>query len=211
MQEFERSRRRWAAAVSIVGMGLTTSIWGVGPAAAHDELTRITFGELESQPADGLRLEGVRFGFRVGGVASDDATFNAGGPGAIRFVQDPSLEGDAAGVLTMRFAEETDILRFGVAVSCFDCVLRPGVTVRLFDDGDLVRVARLTTRPLVSFSEARFAHDGEEVTRAVIRFNHSFSPFARFALDNLVFEGDDEDERPDDTGFAPARRAAWQH
>ena len=215
MYTFRNRRPGRATAIgTFVALTALTAQLGVGAANADDdgddELTRITFDERPSQPVNGLRVQGVRFGFRVDGAPSRDARFNAFGPGDTRFISDPSLEGDAAGVLTLRFREETDVLGFGVALSCFDCVLRPGVTVRLFDDdGDLVRVARLTTRPLVSFSEARFRFEGDDVARAVLHFNHRRAD--RFVIDNLVFEGDDEGSEHDDVVVdrSALRAAGW--
>jgi len=215
MHHFPNRRPARLAAIGscATALALLLQIGSVSPAAAHDddddELTRITFGERRAQPVNGLRVKGVRFGFTVGGEPSEDAQFNSFGPGDTRFISDPSLEGDAAGVLRLRFREETDVLRFGVAVSCFDCVLRPGATVRLFDDdGDLVRFARLTLRPFVSFSEARFRFEGEDVARAVIRFNDRRAD--RFVLDNLVFEGDDDgSDHDDDRAVSSGRAAGW--
>jgi hypothetical protein len=213
MQRLMKRRTGRSAVIGTVVtvLALLMQVGYVGPAEADDddELTRITFDERPAQPVNGLRVEGVRFGFRIDGVPSRDARFNAFGPGDTRFITDPSLEGNAAGVLTMRFREETDVVRFGVAVSCFDCVVRPGATVRLFDDdGELIRFARLTTRPFVSFSEARFSFEGDDVARAVIHFNHRRAD--RFVIDNLIFEGDDEDsEHGDDRGSGSARVGGW--
>lgn len=195
-------------------LALVVQLGAVSPATAHDdddddELTRITFDERRTQPVDGLRIKGVRFRFTVGGEPSTDAVVNAFGPGETRFISDPSLEGNAAGVLRMRFPEETDVVRFGVALSCFGCVLRPGATVRLFDDdGDLVLFRRLTTRPFVSFSEARFRFEGDDVERAVVRFNHRRAD--RFVIDNLVFEGDDDGSgHDDDLAASSVRAGGW--
>jgi hypothetical protein len=67
----------------------------------------LTFDELAPQPADGLSFMGVTFGFTVGGNPSTDARYGGSGPGQICFVQDPSLEGDAAGTLQLDFAVPT--------------------------------------------------------------------------------------------------------
>ena len=206
-----RRPRRVAAMGSLVTLtALTMQIGCIGAATADDEddeLTRITFDERATQPVDGLRVDGVRFGFRVGGERSTDAVFNAFGPGDTRFISDPSLEGDAAGVLTLRCPDETDVLRFGVALSFFECVIKNAATVRLFDDdGERIRTVRLSTRPLVSFSEARFGFvQYDDVSRAVIRFNSRRAD--RFVMDNLIFEGDDESSDHDDHDDDAARSA----
>jgi hypothetical protein len=198
--------RRRTAAFAAVSLALVAA---AAPAASgnEDALTRIRFDELAPRPVNGLHFRGVAFQFRVVGQPSRDAVFGGGGPGSIRFVQDPSLEGDARGVLTLRFAEETEVLRFGAALNCFECTLRPGFVVRLFDEDELVRVARVTTRPFVSFTEARFAYAGEEIDRAVIRFNARFAD--RFALDNLVFESAGRDDDASAPGAARVVRA-WR-
>ena len=77
---------------------------------------------------------GVTFDFKVGGVDSADANYASAGPGSITFVQDPSLEGDAAGVLTLDFAVPTSVLSFGYALLSFE-PLPAGVSVTLLDSG----------------------------------------------------------------------------
>ena len=71
------------------------------PALAAKPVTTLSFDEVPFQPVDGLDVSGVTFGFQIGGVPSTDAHYNAFGPGTTTFVQDPSLEGNAAGVLTL--------------------------------------------------------------------------------------------------------------
>jgi hypothetical protein len=160
------------------------------PALAAKPVTTLTFDELSFQPVDGLSISGVTFGFEVGGVPSMDATYGAFGPGSITFVQDPSLEGNAAGVLTLTFDRPTTVLEFGLARSCI-CTLSPGVSVELGKpgaaDGSRGTVA-VTTSPLVSFSEAQFSYTGPAIKTAVITFpSAALAP--RFALDNLTFSG----------------------
>lgn len=213
MQAFDSSRSRRTAVMGslVTALALVSQIGYTGAAVADDdddELTRITFDERPTQPVDGLRVDGVRFGFRVGGERSTDAVFNAFGPGDTKFISDPSLEGAAAGVLTLHFPDETEVLRFGLALSCFECVIKNAATVRLFDDdGDRIRTVRLSTRPFVSFSEVRFGFaQDDDVARAVIHFNSRRAD--RFVLDNLIFEGDDEssdhDDHDDDARIAQA-------
>jgi hypothetical protein len=77
-------------------MGRFGSAFSVAPCSAT-EPTTITFDDLPPQPVDGIHQEGVTFDFKVGGVDSTDAFYNAFGPGATVYVQDPSIIGNAAG------------------------------------------------------------------------------------------------------------------
>ncbi|MDJ0596252.1 MAG: calcium-binding protein [Pleurocapsa sp. MO_226.B13] len=155
--------------------------------------TTLTFDELSFQPVDDLSVMGVTFDFKVGGIDSSDANYNSGGPGSITFVQDPSLEGNAEGILTLDFEDPISKLEFGVALNTFDEVT-PGFTVELFDS-DLMSLGEtpVDTNPLVSFTEGLFSYTGETVQRAVVDFNDTEA--FRFALDNLTFEelGNDDD------------------
>lgn len=158
------------------------------PALAAKPVTTLTFDELPFQPVDGLSFSGVTFGFQIGGVPSTDANYGAFGPGSTTFVQDPSLEGNSAGVLTLTFDQPTTVLEFGLARSCI-CTLTPGVSVELFKPGAPGRprqVITLTTSPVVSFSEALFSYSGPAIQTAVITFPSSGLAI-RFALDNLKF------------------------
>jgi hypothetical protein len=158
------------------------------PALGAKPLTTLTMDELPFQPVDGLSFSGVTFGFQIGGAPSTDANYNAFGPGTITFVQDPSLEGNSNGVLTLSLDQPTTVLEFGIARSCI-CTLSPGVSVELFTPGAVDRsggVLTMTTSPIVSFSEAHFSYSGPAVQRAVITFP-SPGLASRFALDNLSF------------------------
>jgi hypothetical protein len=158
------------------------------PALAAKPVTTLTMDELPFQPVDGLSFNGVTFGFEIGGAPSNDANYNAFGPGTITFVQDPSIEGDSNGALTLSFDQPTTVLEFGIARSCI-CTLTPGVSVELFKPGAPNRsrgVMTMTTSPVVSFSEARFSYTGPAVQTAVITFP-SPGLASRFAFDNLSF------------------------
>jgi hypothetical protein len=180
-----------------LGMGRFGSAFSVAPCSAT-EPTTITFDDLPPQPVDGIHQEGVTFDFKVGGVDSTDAFYNAFGPGATVYVQDPSIIGNAAGVLTLDFDIPTPIVEFGVALSTFATVM-PGATVELFDeDLDSLGVTPVDTMSLVSFTEGLFTHDGARVRRAVIDLNEAFA--GQFAFDNLIFDATldaDEDGLPD--------------
>ena len=158
---------------------------GIGGVA--QATTTLTFNELPFQAVDDLNVEGVTFDFKVDGIDSTDARYNSFGPGSVSFVDDPSLEGNTAGTLTLDFDTFISKLEFGVALSAFDVTVIPGFTVELFDIGfNSLGVTPVDTTPLVSFSEGLFSYTGAPVKRAVVNFNETFAD--RFALDNLTFK-----------------------
>ena len=164
--------------------GAVVTLMLLAPVAAS--ATTLTFDELPTQPVNGLTFMGVTFHFTIGGVPSTDAVYHGFGPGTTMFVQDPSLEGNAAGVLQLDFADPTPFLQFGTALSCFLCTLRPGFTVSLFDPNlDLLGVFPVDTFPFVSFTENQFAYDAALIQRAVLTFDSRDA--ARFAFDNLTY------------------------
>ncbi len=160
-----------------------TWLLGASTVASAASIT-LTFDELPPQPVDGLTFAGVTFDFKIGGVDSLDAVYNRTGPGILTYVQDPVLEGNAAGVLTLDFVLPTSFLEFGAALS-MDVPLTPGFSVDLYDAA-LAPLGSfpVDTAPLVLFSEGLFSHTGIPVSRAVV----SFAPgVGRFALDNLTY------------------------
>ncbi len=158
----------------------------LGTGGVAQATTTLTFDELPFQSVDDLNVEGVTFDFKIDGIDSPDASYNFLGPGSINFVDDPSLEGNAAGTLTLDFDLFVSELQFGVALSTLDVELIPGFTVELFDLGfNSLGVTPVDTNPLVSFSEGLFTYTGAPVKRAVVNFNETFAD--RFAFDNLTF------------------------
>ncbi|MHC4558541.1 MAG: hypothetical protein ACYTFW_08945 [Planctomycetota bacterium] len=159
---------------------------GLMSAGAADAAVTLTFGELPLQPVDGLSYMGVTFGFTVGGSPSTDALYNTIGPGAVTYLQDPVLEGDAAGILTLDFGPlPTDQLQFGIALNTYNAVTA-GYTVELFDTS-LVSLGTFSgnTYPLIVWAEDQFTYSGAPISRAVIDFNEQ--AVTRFAVDNLTF------------------------
>lgn len=151
--------------------------------AANAAVT-LTFDELPTQPVDGLSYMGVTFGFTVGGSPSTDAIYNGIGPGTLTYLQDPSLEGTTAGILTLDFADPVDQLEFGVALNTYDATIL-GYAVILYDPSyQLIDTYFNNTSPLVLWSEGLFTYSGTLVSRAVIGFNDQAAN--RFALDNLT-------------------------
>ena len=144
----------------------------------------LTFDELPTQPVDGLSYMGVTFGFTVGGSPSTDAVYNGIGPGTLTYLQDPTLEGTTAGILTFDFATPTDQLQFGVALNSYYAAT-PGYVVRLYNPSyGLLGVYSGNTSPLVLWSEDQFTYSGTPVSRAVIGFNEQVA--SRFSVDNLT-------------------------
>ena len=190
-------RRLAGSLLFISSLGLLGPVYQAVPvAAATKPLVTLTFDELPTQPVNGLSVQGVTFGFEVAGVSSTDAFYDGGGPALSAIADCPCLEGDAAGELTLRFDKPTNILRFGVVLSCPGCTLDPGFSVELLSPGGhsrgIIDVVTTFPDPPVSrfeWSEGQFSYQGAAVGTAVITFNSSFDPeFARFALDNLTFK-----------------------
>jgi len=154
-------------------------------AGAANAAFTLTFDELPTQPVDGLSYNGVTFGFKVNWVPSTDAVYNDIGPGNLTYLQDPTLEGTAAGVLTLDFATPTDILEFGIALNSYNPV-SPAYVIKLYDSY-YTPIGTFTgdTSPLVLWSEGQFTYSGTRVRRAVIGFNDQAAN--RFAIDNLTF------------------------
>jgi hypothetical protein len=153
-------------------------------AGAANAAFTLTFDELPTQPVDGLSYNGITFGFKVGGSPSTDAIYNGIGPGNLTYLQDPSLEGTTAGILTLDFSTPTDQLEFGVALNSYNPVTMAYV-VRLYDSSySLIGHFIENTSPLVLWTEGQFTYSGTRVRRAVIGFNDNAAN--RFALDNLT-------------------------
>ena len=147
---------------------------------------QLTFDEVEFASVDGLTVEGVTFGYTKNGVSSPDAHYASFGPGSLMHVSDPSLVGDASGLLSITFDVPTPHIEFGLAVSRGESV-SDAASVNLFDAaGDSVGVYSINTTagdPL-AFSEALFSYDGAPVAHADVSFAAGFQSFA---MDNLVY------------------------
>jgi len=139
-----------------------------------------------------LALNGVRFGFHIAGVESTDANIGVSGPGSTRFIEDPNLEGNAAGILTLDFAVPTPHLSFGTALAS-NLPLRPGFTVQLFDRNlNSMGIFPINAAPYQIYAESMVDNLGlpggaslGPIKRAVLDFRED--EFPRFAFDNLSF------------------------
>lgn len=148
--------------------------------------TTLTMDEVSLQPVNGLTVKGVTFHFQVGGVDSTDANYHSGGPGLITYVQDPSIEGNADGVLTVDLPQATPHVQFGGVLSVTTS-LTPGFSVQIFDANlNSLGTVDVNTAPITSFSEALWSYTSASVPvrRLVVSFHN---PGGRFAFDNLTF------------------------
>ena len=157
------------------------------PASAAGGDITITMDDLPFQPVNGLvHPTGVQFGFTVGGVANLGANYHSGGPGSTTFVQDPSIEGTTAGVLSIIFPSPTPIVKFGVARSIGGTIPN-GAAVELFNAANAsLGVTNLPMTAMPTFAEAQFNYSGAAVKRMTVNFAVSTAS-PRFAFDNLVF------------------------
>lgn len=149
--------------------------------------TTITFDELPMQPVNGLTVEGVTFNFTQGGAPSNAAYFGATGFGTSTYLSDPVLGGPTSGLLTLVFAQPTNILQFGVAMTSY-LSLNDGAGVQLFDVQLLNPLGApifIDLDPIASWTEAKFDYSGGLIGGALIGFNSNLA--RNFALDNLTF------------------------
>lgn len=137
--------------------------------------------------ADGYRMGGVEFDFKIGGVDATEAFVGSYGPGQLETISDPSLTGAATGELTMRFDLPTSQLEFAVALATGE-TLAPGFTVNLYDaeSQTLGEYPVTTTRRIegASFSEGLFRYEGAPIATAVVQFAEGQRDFA---LDNIAY------------------------
>ena len=161
----------------------------------------LTFDELGSPaPVDDLTVKGVTFDFKIDGVDSTDATYNLSLPPELPsnlFVnlQQPLLEGNATGILTLDFAQPTSTLEFAVGVEALGDVTS-ALNVELFDtELNSQGIIPVNTSSQVALSEALFAYSGVPVQRAVLDFDETklgLDPTIdpRFSLDNLNYSAE---------------------
>lgn len=157
--------------------------------------TQLTFDEVPTQPVNGLTVDGVTFGYTIGGQPSTEATYNVGPYVNTVLVQGSALRILSDGVLTLDFERPTRQLRFDVARGSFSTIA-PSVRVELFDrTGAAIGTFLIDTSPLgpidpqtgvPTFSEGQFSYsdNARRVKRAVVT---QLQPEFGLALDNLVF------------------------
>ena len=158
----------------------TDLIWNV------EELkpVTITFDELPyGTTVDGMVIEDVTFGF-----SSSDANIN-GGPGDIYYIQQPNIEGEAAGTLTLDFAVPVFDVSYGFAMSAIG--FEPNATTMVLIDSSLIPIGTFSAdADDMGFYFIEGMNRGTSTTpiaHAVITFSHPDAELGRFALDNLTY------------------------
>ena len=154
-------------------LAMTTSSYAVAavvsvPSAAASTPTVLRFDELPFQAVDGLTYKGVTFNFAIAGVPSGDAFYDAADGGNEKYVQDPSLEGNARGALTLTFATPTHYLQFGLTRSA-SLAFVGGVVTLYGPHGGLIATYSIPTQVYVTYTEGLFTRHGRvPVKRAVM-------------------------------------------
>lgn len=178
--------------------GTSGALGAIGGAVTTGTLN---FSELPANtPANGVTVNGVTFGFTIGGQPSTQAVYNGNGPGVTRYTTPPQLVGpitaSAPAVLSLTFATPTTALSFGLAANA-TTTLTNAATVRLFNEANaLIGTFPLTLAPQVGFSnfaEVLFTYTGAAAKRAELTFSGVGA--SAFAFDNLTYQtgGADED------------------
>ena len=147
----------------------------------------LTMDEVPYQPVNGLTVKGVTFGFTVGGVASSNAFYDDSGPGVTAYTSDPSIVGDATGVLALNLAEATTSLQFGFALDMTGSDAA-GATVSLYGvGGGIIGTYTVPVAPNgYAFPSGLFSYSGPAaVASAAVSFDSSAAP--AFAFDNLTY------------------------
>lgn len=166
----------WIAALGCVG--ITPAIFA--------QQVHLQFDEVDFQSVDGLAVSGVTFKYVEKGNPSTEAFYASYGPGVLNFLSDPSLTGNADGVLTLKFAAPTSVVEFGLALSTAS-PLKPGALITLKDAGGSLLEARpldTVAKDALSFSEGLFQYQGPAVSEVEIDLQLDQGSFA---LDNLIY------------------------
>lgn len=192
MSNYQGSAIDWAVVLRAVMFAMLVS--NNVPAIAGTPTVLITMDDMAAQPIHGLmHPEGLTFGFTVNGVADNDATYASGGPGSTAFIQDPSIEGTTAGVVSLTFDQPSTLLEFGLAVNEMGVSVPNGLSVELFTPlgvslGEgLFDLVPTTGDISDAFAEARFTYSGPAIQSATIGFPVPMDEVERFAFDNLRF------------------------
>jgi len=149
----------------------------------------LTMDEVAYQPIDGLTVKGVTFGFTPGLYAYYDDY----GPGVTAYTTDPSIIGDATGVLAFSLAQPAVNVQFGVALNILTADTA-GATVSLYGvGGTLIGTYPVPVAPNgYAYSSGLFSYSGATpVASATVSFDSSAA--TAFSLDNLAYSlpGDD--------------------
>lgn len=158
--------------------GLALGLW-----TDNTQAVTLTMDLPGPQAVNDLLLDGVHFGYILGGAASTDASAPAYAVGDLRYVQDPVLEGSTDGALVLDFDTPATDVSFGLALQA-ETEQPDAVWVQAWLDTTLQDQRWLTLLPEVLFAEARYALPGLDINRLQISFS---VPNSRFVFDNLSF------------------------
>lgn len=157
----------------------------------------LTFDPLPPfQAATGLTVQGVTFNFSIPGSCEDFSTACYGdniGTSDLGLVPliDPVLSGPGAGVLTMTFAQPSNLFSFDVVLGLM-IAEEKGVSVALSGpdySGPAVLDGATNPQGILDLSVGSFSYTGSYFTQAVVTFAHDTG--TTFAIDNLSFNTPD--------------------
>ena len=181
---------RLYAHVTVVTLGVTLLLFlGTGSSRAEKSVFTETYDISQPQACEGLDLNGVAYSFTIGGSPSVDCTAGTlTGPGNTNDIQPPSIEGNAAGVLHLRFDVPTTEFSFGVALSTRTSPQPDSVIIDLYRPGagTLRQEVPLTATSDPNFVGGHFNYDGPAIRTATIQFANG-QALLRFAIDNVTY------------------------
>ena len=147
----------------------------------------LTMDEVGYQPVNDLTVKGVTFGFTIGGTASTSAYYDDTGYGATAYTEDPSIIGDATGVLSFSFAQPAASVQFGIALS-ITTADTAGATVSLYGIGGTLIGAYpvAVASDGLEYSSGLFSYAGPTPVASVAVSFDSNQAYD-FAVDNLTY------------------------
>ena len=161
------------------------------PESAFGGTVLVDFTGVPLGSVNGSTIDGITFGFTLGGVPSADAQVSDVGPVAADF---PDLEGNSLGVLSLVFPAPQTILAYRWAIDSVPVVGRftDLNQVELFDASDAsLGAVSFDFSLLVGGFLGGFVGVGDDVpfTEARLTFPSTIpnQPGARFAVDNIRF------------------------
>jgi hypothetical protein len=176
--------------VTIATIGVVVLLFlATGSSLADKNIFTETYDIGQPQQCEGLALDGVAYSFSIAGTPSVDCTAGTmTGPGNTNDIHTPSIEGNAAGVLHLRFDVPTTEFGFGVALSTRTSPQPDSVIIDLYRPGAglLRQELPLTATSDPNYVGGHFDYNGPAVRTATIQFASGRS-FSRFALDNVTY------------------------
>lgn len=166
----------------MASLALATSI----SPAVNAEMNVVTESyDMDPASCDGLFLNGVTYGFTIGGIPSQDCVAGTFiGPGYTNNIESPNIEGNASGVLYLSFETPTTVFGFGVALSSGGTPQEVTINLNRPGAGLLRESVDLETTFDPSFLGGYYYYDGPAVKTLSISFSNING---RFAVDNLEY------------------------